>query len=104
MSRNRKSFSYCWQIIIPSKIIFCIDDNEHEETSEEHKQEDDVFDVLLSQAVDDSDFEEALQLKSKQFSIEDFVKEKIQITSDRKGNVSQLLKKYRNLFSSELKD
>jgi len=63
------------QIIIPSKKIFCIDETEHEEISDE--REEDVFDVLLSQAVDDSYFEEDLQLKSKKFNIDDYVNEKI---------------------------
>ncbi|MFM7683209.1 MAG: reverse transcriptase domain-containing protein, partial [Bacteroidota bacterium] len=90
-------------IIIPSRKIFCIDDEEQDD-NQQNDLNDDVFDVLLSQAVDDNDFDDALQLKNSKFIINHYANEKIKINSDCKYKSKQLLIKYKHLFSTDLKD
>ncbi len=57
-------------IIIPSQKIFCLNDDESDNdtiNNNDREFNDDIFDVLISQAVDDCDFEEALEIKQKKY-------------------------------------
>ena len=91
------------QIIIPSKKIFCINDEE-EDIQDQTELNDEIFDVLLSQVVEDDDFEEAPELKNKKFNIDDYFREKIKIDSNKKQAVFNLFKNHKELFSTDLKD
>ena len=77
------------QIIIPSKKIFYINDDE-EDDQDQTELNDEIFDVLLIQVVEDDDFQKLYS--------------KIKIDSNKKQAVFNLFKNHKELFSTDLKD
>ena len=91
-------------IVIPSKKIFCTNDEEEDEMNQESEFDTDIYEVLLSQVVEDDDFEEAPKLNNKKFNIDAYISDKVKIDSNKKQRVCNLFKNHRELFSTDLKD